>query len=617
MTNSEFTTSDVLVWLRQLSVTAGVTLLVCYLYCWPRYGFLGAGDRIYSTLVSALKDLLFLSPRRTLAMAWLAVKESVRKQAVSGLILFLLVLAIALWFLDPASIDPSALYLTFVLTAVNYLILLMAVVTSAFSLPNDLKNRTIYTIVTKPVRPSEVILGRMLGFTAVCTVPLIVMGVSSYFFVVRALDHTHILTEDDLRPMSKEEAMFAGLPEGSKEGATSTAHNHSHRILLNPNGEGVTETSDATRIVNDDSANFLERFGQSHRHRVTATERNGKRVYIVGPPEGQFHARVPVRGELRFRSIDGAVNSDGMNVGNWTKRGYVAGGTLAAALYTFHDVDEKLFPDGLRLQMDIRLFRTTKEGLNRPILGSIVLRHPLTGMASAPRNFAAREYFTLDQFVPRRLTDPSGKPLDLFKDLVHDGSVVMELQCIPRSQFFGVGPEDVYLLAREGRFDVNFAKAFAGIWLQMVLTVVIGVTWSTFLSGSVAMLATAVSIFGAVLKPALIKVAEGNLYGTSTKSGGMMESAVRVVNQKSVMSELDEGVTTDIILGFDKITAGAIRQALNFVPDFSAMSDVDSVARGFDISPHLLWEHVLQTGAFAVPLFLVGFLVFKLVEVAK
>ena len=216
-----------------------------------------------------------------------------------------------------------------------------------------------------------------------------------------------------------------------------------------------------------------------------------------------------------------------VDVGNWTKRGYVAGGTLAAALYTFHDVDEKLFPDGLRLQMDIRLFRTTKEGLNRPILGSIVLRHPLTGLASAPRNFAAREYFTLDQFIPRKLTDPSGKPLDLFKDLVHDGSVVMELQCIPRSQFFGVGPADVYLLAREGRFDVNFAKAFAGIWLQMVLTVVIGVTWSTFLSGSVAMLATAVSIFGAVLKPALIKVAEGNLYGTSTKSGGMMESAVR------------------------------------------------------------------------------------------
>jgi hypothetical protein len=47
------------------------------------------------------------------------------------------------------------------------------------------------------------------------------------------------------------------------------------------------------------------------------------------------------------------------------------------------------------------------------------------------------------------------------------------------------------------------------------------------------------------------------------------------------------------------------------------MSDVDSVARGFDISTHLLWEHVVQTGAFAVPLFLVGFLGFKLVEVAK
>ncbi|MGC3971492.1 MAG: hypothetical protein QM775_30365 [Pirellulales bacterium] len=611
------TSADAYSWLINVAVIGGVALLVTYFFCIPRYGVLGAGDKIYSTLVSTANDLLHTSPRRTLAMAWLAVKESVRKQAVAGLILFLIVLAFALWFLDPDQIDPSALYITFVLSAVNYLVLLMAVVTSAFSLPADLKNRTIYTIVTKPVRPSEVILGRVLGFAFVCTVPLVIMGVSSYFFVVRSLDHTHTLSESDLREISPQELVIARLPAGSKEGTTSVERGHSHRIIVGPDGAGVTEMGDSSRAINDEAANFLERFGQSHRHRVTAVERNGKRTYEVGPPEGQFHARVPIRGDLTFRGLDGAVNADGMNVGNWTKRGYVAGGTLAAAVYTFHDVEEALFPDGLRVQMDIRLFRTTKQGLNRPVLGSIVLKNPLTGLAAAPRNFAAREYYTLDIVIPRKLTDAAGKQLDVFRDLVHDGTVVLELQCIPRSQFFGVGPEDVYLLAREARFDVNFAKAFVGIWLQMVLTVVMGVMWSTFLSGPVAMLATAVAIVGAVLKPTLVKIAEGDLYGTSTKSGGMLESAVRVVGQKSAMTELDAGATTDAILWIDSVLARAIRRLLDFIPDFSAMSDVGSIARGFDVPPQLLWDHVLQTGAFALPLFLIAFLIFKLIEVAK
>ena len=77
------------------------------------------------------------------------------------------------------------------LTATTYLVLLMALFLSAFSLPADIKNRTIYTVVTKPVRPGEIVLGRILGFTAIGTLLLVVMGLVSYVFVVRVLDHTH------------------------------------------------------------------------------------------------------------------------------------------------------------------------------------------------------------------------------------------------------------------------------------------------------------------------------------------------------------------------------------------------------------------------------------------
>lgn len=603
-------------WLVTMGVTALVALVVCYLFCIRTFGVLGAGDRIFSVGKSALLDLALLSPRRTLAIAWLAVKESVRKQAVAGLILFLLVLAFGLWFLDNDGIDPSALYVSFVLSAVNYLILLMAVITSAFSLPNDIKNRTIYTIVTKPVRPSEIVLGRILGFTFVCTVPLLFMGVSGYFFVVRSLDHRHELPAEDLKPVAATPGSSAGA-SGVLEGTTSAVQGHAHRIAVDASGNGVTQMSDSSKLALDESAGFLERFGQSHWHRVTASERNGKRVYTVGPPEGQFHARVPILGKLAFRDQLGNTSGEGLNVGNWTKRGYVAGGSLSAAMYRFDDVDERDFPDGLRLQMDIRLFRTTKEGIDKPILGSLVVRNPSTGLKSTPRNFAAREYYTLEQFIPRTLSDAAGKPLDLFRDLVHAGGVIVELQCIPSSQHFGVGPTDVYLLAREGRFDVNFAKAFVGIWLQCVLAVVISVFWSTFLSGPVAMLATGITLIAAVLKPMLLVVIQRKLFGEHQDSGGVFESFYRTVAQKAPAAELDAGTTTDIMKHVDKWVGRAMEEGFRFVPDFASMNDAESVARGFDISLPVLMNHALQTGAFAVPLFIAAFLIFKLVEVAK
>ena len=59
------------------------------------------------------------------------------------------------------------------------------------SIPADIKSKTIYTIVTKPVRAGELVLGRIFGFIAVVTVLLVAMGVISYLFVVRGMQHEH------------------------------------------------------------------------------------------------------------------------------------------------------------------------------------------------------------------------------------------------------------------------------------------------------------------------------------------------------------------------------------------------------------------------------------------
>src|SRR5258708_202206 len=167
---------------------------ICFVIASLQYGPSEAFYYVARSIFSAVtEDLPRFSPRRTLAVARLAVQEAIRNKILVGFGIFLLLLLVAGMFLDVQNNNPSRVYLSFVLTSTNYLVLLMALLLSAFSLPNDIKNRTIYTVVTKPIRSSEIVLGRILGFAAVGTTMLVLMGVISYFFVTWSLYHNHAI----------------------------------------------------------------------------------------------------------------------------------------------------------------------------------------------------------------------------------------------------------------------------------------------------------------------------------------------------------------------------------------------------------------------------------------
>jgi len=100
-----------------------------------------ATTRSGRVLTEAVLDLARTSPRRVLALAWLAVRESIRRRVVVVFAVFLLLLLFAGWFLNPGSDQPARLYLQFVLTATSYLVLLLAWILSALSLPADIKTR--------------------------------------------------------------------------------------------------------------------------------------------------------------------------------------------------------------------------------------------------------------------------------------------------------------------------------------------------------------------------------------------------------------------------------------------------------------------------------------------
>jgi hypothetical protein len=465
------------IWLLTMTGVIVFGLLVSWILASVRYGPMKAGDLIFKALVNLADDLSHSSPQRVYALARLAVQESIRRRVIAAFIVFVVILLFAGWFLNPGKTDPAELYLSFVLTATSYLILLMALLLSAFSLPTDIQNRTIHTIVTKPVRTTEIVLGRTLGFAAVGTGLLLVMGAFSYAFVVRTLDHTHELTGDDLAPRSPGPG---GRPRPGKEGHTSVTRDHRHNVVLDENGVGDTEPA------------------QGHYHQVTETTRDGQTEYRVSPALGQLKARVPVYGKLSFLDRSGRPAEKGINVGNeWMYRSYIEGGTPAAAIWRFSRVRQQDFPDGINLDMTIRVFRTYKGDVEKGISGSITLRNPKNPKVKyLLRNFVAKE-FTLDRHkIPLKFKD-KGAEVDLFRDVVsEDGELDVEIGCLERAQFFGVAKPDVYLFKREGIPWVNFGKGFVAVWLQMVLVTALGVMWSTFLNGPISMLATIATMIG-------------------------------------------------------------------------------------------------------------------------
>ena len=300
---------------RFLFVFGGVllaALVVGFAVAASRRGLLRGGDYTYRTVANGIGELFRTSPRRVWAIARLAIKEAWRRRVVVALGVFLLILLFASWFLNVNTQKPARLYLSFVLTATTYLVLGIALVVSSFSLPHDFKSKTIYTVVTKPVYASEIILGRILGFTIVATGLLAVMGLCSYVFVVRSLNHTHRVVEASL-----ENVVDDGEVVG-KDGRTSRDAGHDHNVELDVDGNGTA----------------LARNGHTHAIQKVGDE------YRVSGPIGYIQARVPQYGKLRFIDRSGQAKEKGINVGNeWTYRSFIDGNTPATAIWTFQ-VDE-------------------------------------------------------------------------------------------------------------------------------------------------------------------------------------------------------------------------------------------------------------------------------------
>lgn len=586
----------------QFLITVGsvslLAIVVGFVVMLVRHGPLKAGVLTYRTISNGVVELARISPTRVSALASLAVKESLRRRVWVGMVVFLGILLFAGWFLPSGDYkEPVKLYLSFVLTATTFLTLLLALLLSAFSLPNDFKSKTIFTVVTKPVRAGDIVLGRIVGFTVVGTVMLLMMAVLSYFFVLRSLDHTHAVDSQSFEKVLTPDGEVVGL-----RGETERGQRHVHTVEADAEGYGLA----------------LPHHGHEHRIEPSAEQTTGVK--------NMLRARVPKRGTLRFLDPNGVPKDRGVNVGSeWTYRTFIQGGTQAAAVWTFEGVDESILDSQgdaqyLPIELFVRVFRTYKGDINRPIEGVIQLRNPDTKVKNNETLFGAKDA-TIDTFeFPREQFDVDMNPIDLLDDLVtDDGRIEVVVQSLERAQYYGFAQADCYIRLPEDNATWNFVKGFLGIWVQMVIVITIGVAASTFLNGPIAMVATTSFILLGFMRDFLIGVATGvQPDGTKVYGGGPIEALVRIPTQMNLTKPFDKD---SLAVELMKVADGVIQKfllAVSYIlPDFRSLGSVNYVAEGFSIPGAMIGREVAIALAYIIGLSIAGYFFLRTREVAK
>ena len=139
-------------------------------------------------------SILARSPARIAAIGKNTFTELVRQKVFYFLLLFALLVIGNSAFVSKLSFQEEFQMLKDVaLGAMSVFLCLLAILTTAMLLPRDLEDRTIFTILSKPVPRYEYLLGKLLGVLILLTLSALIMGL--FFIAVLLLWEQSVLAE--------------------------------------------------------------------------------------------------------------------------------------------------------------------------------------------------------------------------------------------------------------------------------------------------------------------------------------------------------------------------------------------------------------------------------------
>jgi hypothetical protein len=199
----------------------------------------------------------------------------------------------------------------------------------------------------------------------------------------------------------------------------------------------------------------------------------------------------------------------------------------------------------------------------------------------------------------------------------------VRVRCDSGGQFLGMAKYDLYFrqdsdesaAANKARFAVNFFKGSFGLWLRLCLMIGLAVAVSTYLSGVISLLTTAIIFVLGFFGEFINDVARGVNAG-----GGPTESVIRLLNRPGGMpaaGQLDDTATTTVATSLDEMFRWGLRHALSLIPDVTRFNFTDFVAEGMSIPlGHMTMSFLLVLG-YLLPWAVVAYYLLKWREVAS
>ena len=576
-------------WVAAVSVLTLVVLVI---------GLIGAvlsggldGLRAWAaSLAGAAADLVLAAPGKVWAVALLTFRESVRQKALYVFAVFAVLFMFAGWFLGAdaggRSADNTKVYVSFVLTVMSWLTLLVMLVLSCWGLPEDIRRRSLHTVVTKPARRSEIVLGRMLGYTLIGTLLLAVMGVAGYVWIDRRADAT----------LTARRPIFI----------------RSDRMVLNeetgrlyPGNPGLL---------------FYGRDGEPTTAGLNVGNVWEYRSYIDGASK--------MKAEYRFAGITPDVTRD-------VKLERVDEAT-----------GEVTLEDGrvLQFESDFEGFRTVKGDMTRGLQIQFAYLNPETGtrvtdpqviyldefdgnVHNLPETFTAFDPDAVDVGV-----DPvTGEEVEtrgavrewgLFESPPHpdgvdrrlvstDGQLTVEVRSLDPMQLLGLGRGDLFIRPPDGSFAASYASSVFAVWLKMVLVVLLGVTAGTFVKRPVATLLVFTLLIIGTKANEFLEVLLAGAFDESNMDGftggGPVESTVRILTHANTVRELPDSPLTTLVQGLDTGLLWILWALTRVVPDFSAFDTAAITAEGFAVPFYdTLLPAIGVVVAFLLPCYVIG-----------
>jgi hypothetical protein len=505
-----------------------------------------------------LRNLPALRWRRIWALTRLTFKEAIRRRVLYAFSFLLLVFLFASWFVPYKPEYQVRTYVWVFDTATTYVLLLVAVLTASFSIPTDIRQQTIHTILTKPVERFEVLVGRFLGFTALMSLVLLVMTSFSLLFVLRSVDPAAAAESLKAREPLYGELHFENTPDERK--ATNVGREWDYRSYLSGPGPGrspqiaVYDFASVPGGVGDRQQVRCE-FGFDIYRTTKGLENKGVPCELIFQTPQFAPGQEEEYSKARRTMLDGGASEAAVDNELAERFGYYAVPSLEVTDYHTQSVD---VPGGL--------------------------------FKNAARNKA------------------SGQP-----------PLQVRVVCKSTSQYIGVAKGDLYFRMDDpsGRWDRlyfawNYYKGAFGLWLRLALIIGLAVTMSTYLSGVISLLVTATLFVGGTFIDFIKTVAAGTSLG-----GGPMESLVRIATKQVAAVPLPETPTTWAALGGDAGFRWVMRRVLDLLPDIDRFDLRAYVQEGFNIPGMQLVFLFLLLVIYLAPWMLLAYYLMKWREVAS